>query len=157
VTDDLIVRAKHGRAFEDAPDNGRIIISGAETGGAYSIMEINVAPRPTSSEEGNKGYGPHRHAAIEEVFIVRQGSIDFLLEDIVSTLHPNDVVRVTAGTRHGYCNRSSSEVTMLVVFSPGGFEELFAKYRTDQSELSGDGFEADAERHFATTFESDAS
>jgi hypothetical protein len=46
---------------------------------------------------------------------------------------------------------------MLVVFSPGGFEELFAKCRSDQSELSGDGFEADAERHFATTFESNAS
>jgi mannose-6-phosphate isomerase-like protein (cupin superfamily) len=157
VTDELIVRAKNGRDFEDAPDNGRIIISGTETGGAYSIMEINVTPRPMSSEAGSMRFGPHRHAAIEEVFIVRHGSIEFLLGDVVSTLHPNDVVRVTAGTRHGYCNRSSSEVTMLVVFSPGGFEELFAKYRSDQSESSGDGFVADAERHFATTFESDAS
>jgi mannose-6-phosphate isomerase-like protein (cupin superfamily) len=157
VTDDLIVRAEEGWSFEDAPDNGRIIISGAETGGAYSILEINVTPRPKSSEEGDMRFGPHQHAAIEEVFIVRHGSIEFLLGDAVFTLRPDDVVRVTAGTRHGYCNGSDSEVTMLVVFSPGGFEELFAKYGSDQSDLLADGFVADAGRHFATTFETHTS
>jgi mannose-6-phosphate isomerase-like protein (cupin superfamily) len=157
VTDDLIVRADGGRTFEDAPDRGRIIISGAKTGGAYSIVEINVAARPKSSDEGDMRFGPHRHAAIEDVFIVRHGTIEFLLGDAVSTLRPNDVVRVTADTRHGYCNGSGSEVTMWVVFSPGGFEELFAKYRSDESDPSGEGFVADAERHFATTFETDAS
>ena len=153
VNDDLVVRADNGRTFEDAPDNGRIIISGAETGGADSIMEINVAPRFKSSEAGDMRFGPHKHAAIEEVFIVRHGSIDFLLGDAVFTLRPDDVVRVTAGTRHGYCNSSDSEATLLVVFSPGGFEELFPRYGSDQSNTPGDGFVADAERHFATKFE----
>ena len=157
MTDDLIVRADKGRTFEDDPDNGRIIISGADTGGAYSIMEINVAPRLKSSEGGDMRFGPHQHAAIEEVFIVRHGSIDFLLGDDVFTLGPDDVVRVTAGTRHGYCNSSDSEVTLLVVFSPGGFEELFVTYGSDRSDPLGDGFAADAGRHFATKFEAHAS
>ena len=156
MTDDLIVRADKGRTFEDAPDHGRIIISGADTGGAYSIMDINVAPRLKSSEGGVIRFGPHQHAAIEEVFIVRHGSIDFLLGDDVFTLRPDDVVPVTAGTWHGYCNSSDSEVTMLVVFSPGGFEELFVTYGSNQSDPLGDGFVADAARHFATKFEADA-
>ena len=153
MTDDLVVRSDDGRTFKDAPDSGRIIISGVETAGAYSIMEITVAPRLKSSEPGDMKFGPHQHAAIEEVFIVRHGSIDFLLGDAVFTLHPDDIVRVTAGTRHGYCNSSDSDVTMLVVFSPGGFEELFARYGSDQSDPLGDGFVADAGRHFATKFE----
>jgi mannose-6-phosphate isomerase-like protein (cupin superfamily) len=157
MTDDLIVRAEKGRTFEDAPDNGRIIISGADTGGDYSIMEIKVAPRLKSSEGGDMRFGPHQHAAIEEVFIVRHGSIDFLLGDDVFTLGPEDVVRVTAGTRHGYCNSSDSEVTLLVVFSPGGFEELFVTYGSDRSVPLGDGFAAEAGRHFATKFEAHAS
>ena len=99
MTDDLVVRADDGRTFEAAPDSGRIIISGAETGGAYSIMEINVAPRFKTSEAGDMRFGPHQHAAIEEVFIVRHGSTDFLLGDTIFTLRPNDVVRATAGTR----------------------------------------------------------
>ena len=41
----------------------------------------------------------------------------------------------------------------MVVFSPGGFEELFPRYGSDQSNTPGDGFVADAERHFATKFE----
>ncbi len=98
-------------------------------------------------------FGPHQHAASEEVFIVRQGSIDLLLGDAVLTLRPDDVVRVTAGTRHGYWNSSDSQVTMLVVFCPGGFEELFAKYGSDQSDPLGNGFVADAGQHFATKFE----
>ncbi len=101
-------------------------------------------------------FGPHQHAAIEEVFIVRHGSIDFLLGDDVFTLRPDDVVRVTAGTRHGYANTSDSEVTLLVVFSPGGFEELFVTYGSDQTDPLGDGFVADAGRHFATKFEARA-
>jgi hypothetical protein len=39
------------------------------------------------------------------------------------------------------------------MLSPGGFEELFVQYRTDQPAPSGDGFVADAHRLFATEFE----
>ena len=41
----------------------------------------------------------------------------------------------------------------LLMFSPGGFEELFVKYRTDNGPAPGDGFVADALRLFATVFE----
>ena len=115
-------------------------------------MEWTVVSRSTSGDDG-RAFGPHHHADIEEVFIIRQGSLDFLVGDAITTLHAKDVVRVPAGTRHGYLNRSGDDVEMMVMFSPGGFEELFLKYRTDQPEPSGDGFVADALRLFDTEFE----
>lgn len=83
----------------------------------------------------------------------RDGTVEFLLGDSVTTLHANDVVCVPPGTRHGYLNRSGLDVEMLVMFCPAGFEELFVRYRTDQPSARGDGFIADALRLFATKFE----
>ena len=145
-------RADSGVAFEDAPDRGRVVVFGTDTGGAYSLMEWTVTSRSVSNEHV-RDFGPHHHADIEEVFIVREGVLDFLLGDTVTTLHAKDVVRVPAGTRHGYLNRSGHDVEMMVMFSPGGFEELFVKYRSDQPEATGDGFVPDALRFFATEFE----
>jgi hypothetical protein len=63
-------------------------------------------------------------------------------------------VRVPAGTRHGYRNTSQERVEMLVWFTPGGFEELFVKYRTDHLPSHGPGFTFEASEAFDTTFES---
>ncbi|HEY5171619.1 MAG TPA: cupin domain-containing protein [Acidimicrobiia bacterium] len=142
-----------GLAFEDGADRGRVLVFGTDTNGAYSLMEWTVAPCPATTETDHLDFGPHHHAEIEEVFVIRRGTIDFLLGDTVTTLHPNDVVRVPAGTRHGFLNRSGADAAMLVMFSPGGFEELFVRYRTDQPTLKGEGFVADARRLFATEFE----
>jgi hypothetical protein len=63
-------------------------------------------------------------------------------------------VRVSPGVRHGYANVSGAEVALLVSFHPGGFEELFLKYRTDQEPTQdGHGFIADATRDYASEFE----
>ena len=41
---------------------------------------------------------------------------------------------------------------MLVTFTPGGLEQLFVKYRTDQAEIPGPGFVAEATRDYASKF-----
>ena len=61
-------------------------------------------------------------------------------------------VRVPPGVRHGYQNVSGSPVEMLVSFTPGGFEELFLKYRSDQLEVTGEGFVSDATRYHDSEF-----
>jgi mannose-6-phosphate isomerase-like protein (cupin superfamily) len=86
-------------------------------------MEWIVAPRPTTPERPDLEFGPHRHVGIEDVFVIRRGTIEFLLGEMVFTLGANDVVRVPAGTRHGYLNCSGEDVEMLVCFAPGGLEE----------------------------------
>lgn len=145
------IPADGGTAFEDGPDRGRVIVSGAETGGRYSLMEYAVAARPAGEAQG---YGAHRHAAIEETFWVRQGRLSFLLGEAVIELGPGDFVRAPPGVRHGFANLSGAPVELLVSFVPGGFEQLFIRYRTDQDPPPApDGFMDEAMRDFGSSFE----
>jgi quercetin dioxygenase-like cupin family protein len=155
MTRGLIVRSHddHG-VFEDGPDRGRILVFGRDTGGAYGLMEWTVAPSPPA--DGPPVYGAHLHNGCEETFLVRGGRLEFLLGDQVVTLGPGDFVRAPPGVRHGYANLSGAPVELLVSFHPGGLEELFLKYRTDGAgPLAGDGFMADAERLFGSSFDLD--
>lgn len=149
--DNRIVSTCDGVPFEDGPDRGRILVSGADTGGCYSLMEWIVAAGDGLPVQN---YGAHRHGAIEETFYVRKGSLEFLLDETVTTMKAGDFVRVPPGTRHGYANVSGEEVELLVSFHPGGFEQLFLRYRTDRDgPPAGDGFMADAVRDFGSEFE----
>ncbi len=111
-------------------------------------MELTVAPQGTEV-----GFGPHVHNDIEEVFVVRSGALDFLLGADVTPLRAGDVVRVPPRTRHGYRNISGEPVDLLVWFSPGGFEDLFIKYRTDQPTVDPEGFQNEATSRFNSRFE----
>jgi mannose-6-phosphate isomerase-like protein (cupin superfamily) len=144
----MIVTADGGLSFEDGPDRARIIVSGEDTGGCYSLMEWTVAPSDQT------GFGAHRHGACEETFLIRGGRLEFLLGDTVATLGPGDFVRAPPGVRHGYRNSSGAPVEMLVGFVPAGMEMLFVKYRTDGAGPEpGEGFIADATRLFGSEFE----
>ncbi|HLK23751.1 MAG TPA: cupin domain-containing protein [Caulobacteraceae bacterium] len=153
MTGQLVVRADdHAGAFEDGPDRGRVLVHGQDTGGAYSLMELVVAPAPP----GAPYYGAHLHGACDETFLVRRGELSFLLGDDVLTLAAGDFVRAPAGVRHGYANLSGAPVELLVGFHPAGLEALFLKHRTDREPPGdGDGFKAEAERLFGSVFDLD--
>lgn len=146
--DPRIIDSAGGTPFVDDGDHGRVLIPGAATDHAYSLMELTVAPRPEAT-----ALGPHRHHDIDEVFVVRRGTIEFLLDGEVTTLAAGDVVRVPAGTRHGYRNISTEPVDMLVWFAPGGFEQLFVTHTTDRPGVDPDGFRREATTEFNSTFE----
>ena len=137
-----------GESFEDGPDRGRILVSGDDTGGRWSLMEYEVAARPADEP---LGYGPHLHREIEETFVVQEGRLRFLLSEEVRDLGPGDRVCVPPGVRHGFANVSGAPVKLLVSFHPGGFEQLFVRHRTDQDPgRSGDGFPNSASRVWAS-------
>ena len=144
----LIIDSNGGTAFEDGPDRGRVLISGESTDNAYALMELTVAERG-----GEVEFGPHLHHDIEELFVVRRGTLEFLLGSDVTRLFEGDAVRVPPGVRHGYRNISGAPVELLVWFTPGGFEQLFVTYRTDQPNLDEDGFVAEATGRFNSQFE----
>ena len=152
MTDALWVPKGGGVTFADGADRVRIMVFGYETGGTYSLMEWIVAPAPPSRVP--PAYGPHVHLESEETFLVRAGTLEFLLGSEVRTLRTGDFVRVPPGVRHGYANRSDDEVDLLVGFLPGGMEELFLKYRTDgDAPLDQAAFTAEAGRFYASEFE----
>ena len=146
----LVIAAHEGLSFEDGADRGRVIVSGADTGGRYALMEWMVAADPAPPP----GHGAHLHRECEETFLIRSGELEFLLGEAVTMLKAGDFVRVPPGVRHGYRNTSGEPVDMLVTFHPAGLEMLFVKYRTDGGGPSaGDGFVADATRLHASEFE----
>jgi mannose-6-phosphate isomerase-like protein (cupin superfamily) len=114
MTRSLIIHSNGGTSFEDGPDRGRVLIAGESTDNAYSLMELTVAPR-----EPDVGFGPHLHLDINEVFVVRKGTLEFLLGSDVTSLIAGDVVRLPPGVRHGYRNASGEPVELLVWFTPG--------------------------------------
>ncbi len=153
MTDGIVVKVEDGLAFEDGDDRGRIVVSSGSTNGAYSVMEWVVAPGP-GPESAPGGFGPHRHGSLEETFLVRYGELEFLVGESVTLLSAGDFVPVPPGVRHGYRNRTDSPVDLIATLVPGGFEELFVRYRTDQERPSGgSGFVADATRDFDSSFE----
>ena len=156
MTNKMVVTKADGRAFEDAPNRGRIIVFGHETAGQYSLMEYSVAPSAAPEIVSDQDCYPHRHGKFEETFLVQQGRLHFLLGDDVLELTQGDFVRVPKGVRHGFINISGQQVDLLVGFQPGGFEELFVKYRSDQTPApSAKGFMDDAVSLFDSEFERD--
>jgi quercetin dioxygenase-like cupin family protein len=151
LTREFVIEADGGTRFEDGPDRGRVLVFGRQTGARYSLMEYVVAPRPPTE---TPDFGPHRHQAIEETFLVRRGRLRFLLGEEVFDLGPGDFVRAPPGVRHGFANLSGEAVELLVSFHPGGFETLFITHRTDQDPPpSPTGFMDDARLLFASEFE----
>jgi mannose-6-phosphate isomerase-like protein (cupin superfamily) len=143
-----------GTVFEDGDDRGRVLVSGRDTGGRYSLMEYVAAAQALPAPGETPRFGPHRHYEIEETFLVRSGRLKFLLDEEVIELGPGDFVRVLPGVRHGYANLSGEPVELLVSFHPGGFEELFVRHRSDQDPPPRAlGFVEDAVRHFNSEFE----
>jgi len=139
------------RAFEDGADRVRILMSGAQTGGDYSVLEWIVAPLP---QDVPINFGPHRHGRYEETFLVLKGALAFLLKDQVLELAAGDFVSVPKETRHGYINRSGAPVHLLVTFRPAGMEELFYRHRSDQTVVpSLEDFLDEAARDHASTYE----
>lgn len=147
-----VVRKGGGVHFRIGEDQARLIVSGEDTSGQYSLVEWVVAPVPEQPDQGRPDFGAHLHRQCEETFLIMSGSLEFLVGDDIALLGENDFVRVQAGVPHGYRNTSGEAVRMLVSFVPGGLEELFVKYRTDQNETPDEGFIAEATRRFASEF-----
>lgn len=143
---DLIQQQGQGRSFEAGGERVLIKVSSRDTNGAYSLMHWVVPPR-----SGNSSLG-HVHGRYEETFYILSGNLEFLLGQEIAPMAQGDFVRVPAGVRHGYQNRTDEPVEMLVGFTPGGLEELFYKYR-DSSSLTLDAYVEEARRLHASEYE----
>jgi mannose-6-phosphate isomerase-like protein (cupin superfamily) len=89
-----------------------------ETNGVYSMLEIVVDPR--------NGVPMHVHDNEEEHFIVLEGKVLIANGDSRAEVGAGSSVTIGRGVPHAWCNLSEDvPLRMLVVFSPGGLEELF--------------------------------
>ena len=145
MADSTIKKVQDGREFQLLGDRVLIKSSAKETDGAYSFMHWTAAPGATAL--------PHAHERYEETFYVLNGELSFLLGEKTAIIAIGDFVRVPAGVRHGYKNLSADPVDMLVTFIPGGMEELFYKYRTDERDFDAQSYLHEAKTIHGTEYE----
>jgi quercetin dioxygenase-like cupin family protein len=98
---------------------GRVIIKATteQTGGRFSQVET-IDPRGTATPL-------HSHRNEEEAFYVLEGDVALLVDGEWIDVSAGDYALVPRGVPHAYVVRSE-QARMLVTFSPGGFEDVFA-------------------------------
>ena len=100
-------------------DTYTILLSGAQTGGAFTLLEALVPP--------DTGPPPHFHQAEDETFILLDGKVTFQIgEDVIDAL-PGTTVFVPRGTVHSFKNVAATNAKMLFMYNPPGMEGMFTE------------------------------
>lgn len=104
-------------------------LHGEEASGAYSVLEIEVAPGP--------GARPHIHHRADEAFYVIKGEITLALEDREVRAPVGSFVLVPRGTRHTFRNLTEAPAKAVVILSPPGFERFFEELTARRATAPG--------------------
>src|SRR4030095_12705680 len=101
-------------------DKATILSTSEETGGEYSLGELEVAP--------GGGNPMHVHTAFSETFIAKKGIIGVMIKDRKFYLKPGESITIPPLTPHHFFNRSDETVICQVKLQPGheGFEKGIA-------------------------------
>jgi len=138
------VQADKGPSFWGPGDRYTFLVTGAQSGGAYFIMEATV-PR-------DGGPPPHIHRNEEECFYVLEGQLEIRLGDRMISASTGDFVHVPRGTVHCFRNVGTALARTLLIFSPAGLEGFFEETLervTDPSAPQPENMEAVVARYLA--------
>ena len=94
-----------------------ILISAQDSGGRMSMIET-ISPPST---------GPtyHSHRKEDETFYVVEGEADIWLAERVYHCKAGDHVYGPSNVFHTYRNAGTGDLKLVIVYSPGGFEQSF--------------------------------
>jgi quercetin dioxygenase-like cupin family protein len=93
-------------------------LAGERTGGALSVVQTILGP-------GAVGAAPHVHHGHEEYFLITAGTVTFELADGPKTVGEGGAVAVPRGQAHGFRNEGDLPAEILLLFTPGGYENYF--------------------------------
>jgi quercetin dioxygenase-like cupin family protein len=95
---------------------GSICLSGQDTGGAYCLLEVSLAP--------GIGVPRHTHTREDETYYVTSGELEVTVGDEVFVLKAGDTLIAPRNIPHELRNSGSTTNHYLLVFSPAGFEHF---------------------------------
>src|SRR5215831_12454918 len=95
---------------------GSVCLSGTDTGGAYCLLEVSLAPGMAVSR--------HTHTCEDEVYFVLAGELEVTVADETFVLQPGDTLLAPRDISHELRNSGNTTNHYLLVFSPSGFEEF---------------------------------
>ena len=93
---------------------GSVCLSGADTGGAYCLLDIGLAPGMTVPR--------HMHTREDEAYYVLSGELEVVVGDEVFILRAGDTLIAPRDIPHQLRNSGDVENHYLIMFSPSGFE-----------------------------------
>ena len=101
-------------------DKAVIIKTSRETGGAYSLGELEVAP--------GGGNGLHKHSAFTETFTAVKGKLGVTYGKKKLFLNPGESLTIPLKTPHYFFNEGPEKIICQVKLQPGheGFEKGIA-------------------------------
>lgn len=79
----------------------------------------------------------HVHPALDEVFLVLEGTLSIRVGDQVEEIAPGGTAFVGGATPHTFANASEAPARFMVASTPGGFEEYFRAMAAGDEEATG--------------------
>ena len=95
---------------------GSVCLSGRDTGGAYCLLEVSLAP--------GMAVPRHTHTREDEVYFVLAGELEATVGEKTFVLQPGDTLLAPRDIPHELRNSGNTTNHYLLVFSPSGFEEF---------------------------------
>jgi quercetin dioxygenase-like cupin family protein len=95
---------------------GSILLSREDTGGAYCLLDMRVAP--------GKGVPRHTHTREDEALFVLSGELEATVGDEIFTLRAGQTLIAPRNIPHRLRNSGNVPNHYLIMFSPAGFEEF---------------------------------
>lgn len=93
---------------------GCVCLSGVDTGGAYCLLDIGLAP--------GMAVPRHMHTREDEAYYVLSGELEAVVGDEVFILRAGDTLIAPRDIPHQLRNSGDVENHYLIIFSPSGFE-----------------------------------
>jgi quercetin dioxygenase-like cupin family protein len=110
------VPAETGEAYWVMGHRFTYLVTGAESGGSYFTVIVNVKP--------DEGPPPHIHHLEEEQFYVLDGELTFQVDGQMYRLQKGDFIHIPRETVHAFRN-GPEPARVLATFSPAGIEGFF--------------------------------
>ena len=95
---------------------GAVCLSGKDTGGAYCLLDVSLAPR--------MGVPRHMHTREDEAYFVLAGELEVTVGKKTFVLRSGDTLLAPRDIPHQLRNYGNVENHYLLLFSPSGFEEF---------------------------------
>jgi quercetin dioxygenase-like cupin family protein len=113
-----VVRPSDGKAGSILALGVRFMVSGAESGGGFSLVEHPLPPRALAAPL-------HRHANEDEYSYVLQGRLGADLGGEIVYGEPGDLIFKPRNQWHTFWNAGDEPARILEIISPAGFERYF--------------------------------
>jgi mannose-6-phosphate isomerase-like protein (cupin superfamily) len=95
----------------------KILLSGADTSGASALLDIQIP--------SNAGPPAHIHLREDEVYFIKSGTFQFLMDGVCLQAGPGTSVYMPKGHFHTFKNISKRAGEQLMFVYPAGIEQFF--------------------------------